>query len=141
MSLSCSWLCVGVSNWMGGPVCLWDAIRIEGAIHAMSALYDDHSNDGWGFLLMDAANAFNSVNRAAALWNARVLWPSCSRCLFNTYRGYAFLLLRSSNEMLLSREGATQGDPLSVMFYSVATVPLVQALKGNGHWFQSCMVC
>ena len=43
---------------------------IEGAIHAMSALYDNHSNDGWGFLLKDAANAFNSVNRAAALWNA-----------------------------------------------------------------------
>ena len=43
---------------------------IEGAIHAMSALYDDHSNDGWGFLLMYAANACNSVNRVAALWNA-----------------------------------------------------------------------
>ena len=80
---------------------------------------------------MDAANAFNSVNRAAALWNARVLWPSCSRFLFNTYRGYAFLLLKTSNEMLLSREGVTQRDPLSMMFYSVATLPLVRALKGN----------
>ena len=69
---------------------------IEGAVHAMSALYDDHSNDGWGFLLTDASNAFNSVNRAAALWNARVLWPNCSRFLFNTYRGYVFLLLKTS---------------------------------------------
>ena len=82
---------------------------IEGAVHAMSALYDDHSNDGWGFLLVDATNAFNLVNRAAALWNARVLWPSCSCFLFNTYRGYALLLLKTSNEMLLSREGVTQG--------------------------------
>ena len=39
--------------------------------------------------------------------------------------------------MLLSREGVTQGDPLSMMFYSVATLPLVWALKGNGRWFQS----
>ena len=51
--------------------------------------------------------------------------------------GYAFLLLKSSSDMLLSREGVTQGDPLSMMFYSVATLPLVRALKGNGHWFQS----
>ena len=57
----------------------------------MSALYDDHSNDGWGFLLMDAANAFNSVNRAAALWNAQVLWPSCSHfCLTPTGPGMSF---------------------------------------------------
>ena len=39
--------------------------------------------------------------------------------------------------MLLSREGVTQGDPLSMMFYFVATLPLVRALKGNGRWFQS----
>ena len=110
---------------------------IEGAVHAMSALYDDHSNDGWGFLLMDATNAFISVNRVAALWNARVLWPSCSCFLFNTYGGYAFLLLKTSNEMLLSREGVTQGDLLSVVCYSVATLPLVRALKEDGHWFQS----
>ena len=86
---------------------------------------------------MDATNAFNSFNRAAALWNARILWPSCSSFLFNTHKGYAFLLLKSSNEMLLSREGVTQGNPLSMMFHSIATLSLVQTLKGNGRWFQS----
>ena len=30
----------------------------EAAIHAMSGLYDEHADNGWGFLLMDAANAF-----------------------------------------------------------------------------------
>ena len=51
---------------------------IEGAVHAMSALYFDYSNHGWVFLLMNATNGFNSVNRAAALCNARILWPNCS---------------------------------------------------------------
>ena len=65
-----------VTRWKAQSACGVDQLAfgmqsgIEGAIHAMSTLYDDHSNDGWGFLLMDAANAFNSVNRAAALWNA-----------------------------------------------------------------------
>ena len=68
----------------------------------LSALYSDHSDDGWGFLLMDTTNAFNLVNRAATL----VLWPRCSHFLF---KGYAFLLLKSSQEILLSREGVTQG--------------------------------
>ena len=63
---------------------------IEGAVHAISALYDDHFSDGWEFLLMDATNAFNSVNGAAALWNARVLWQSCGRFLFNNYKGICF---------------------------------------------------
>ena len=39
--------------------------------------------------------------------------------------------------MLLSREGVTKGDPLSMIFYSIATLLLVRALKGDGRWFQS----
>ena len=78
---------------------------IEGAVHAINDLFDEHSNDGWGVLLVDAANAFNSINRLALLWNARVLWPRCSFFLFNTYRGWAPLILKGSPVMLYSREG------------------------------------
>ena len=46
---------------------------VEGAVHAMTDLYDEFSGDGWGFLLVDATNAFNLVSRVTALWNARVL--------------------------------------------------------------------
>ena len=110
---------------------------MEGAIHAVCELFDRHSDDGWGVLLVDAKNAFNSVNRVAALWNARVLWPRCSRFLFNTYRGYARLFVQGSDQVLLSKEGVTQGDPLSMMMYAVAVLPLIHSLDDSHRWIQN----
>ena len=40
---------------------------LEGTIHAVHELFDDHCNLGRGLLLVDATNAFNYVNRVAAL--------------------------------------------------------------------------
>ena len=58
---------------------------IEGAIHAMTSLFLQHgATSGWGVLLVDASNAFNSLNHVALLWNVRVLWPRCSQFVFNT---------------------------------------------------------
>ena len=55
----------------------------------MSDLYEENAGSGWGFLLVDAKNAFNVVSRVTALWNACILWPRCSPFLFNTYHGYS----------------------------------------------------
>ena len=45
---------------------------IEGAVHAVKALWDVHQHDDdWGFLLVDARNAFNEGNRIAFLWTIR----------------------------------------------------------------------
>ena len=48
---------------------------IEGAIHGMNQLFSTHQDEGTGLgvLLVDAADAFNSLNRAAMLMHARVL--------------------------------------------------------------------
>ena len=42
---------------------------IEGAVHATSDLYDANmdSLDGWGVLLVDASNAYHSLNRITML--------------------------------------------------------------------------
>ena len=47
---------------------------IEGAIHAMTSLFLQHNTtSGWGVLLVDVSNAFNSLNRVAQLWNVCTL--------------------------------------------------------------------
>ena len=74
----------------------------------MRQIYNEKSIEGFGLLLMDADNAFNSVKRSAALWNSRVLWVRCSRFLFNSYRGFALLIIKGSGVILLSKEGVTQ---------------------------------
>ena len=55
---------------------------VEGANHALSDVFDDNKEDGNGMLLMDALNAFNSLNRETALWNARKLvWHGVDGCI------------------------------------------------------------
>ena len=55
---------------------MWEnKIEIEGVIYAMNDLFAEHhvSVRGWGALLVDVSNAFNSLNHSALLWNVRVL--------------------------------------------------------------------
>ena len=105
---------------------------IEGAIHTVRDLFDEHQEEGWGVLLIDASNTFNSINGQAVLWNSCVLWPSCSLFLFNTYRGWAPLIVVDVNEV-------TQGDPLSMFIYAAATLPLISHIGrpnvGTDIWY------
>ena len=123
-----------IAQLCGGVRC-----GIEAAIHAMSDLFNENEEDGWGVLMIDASNAFNSINRQAALWNVRVIWPSCSLFVFNTYRGWAPLVVTDSNEYLYSKEGVTQRDPLSMFVYAVATLPLIERIghpnAGRDVWY------
>jgi hypothetical protein len=107
---------------------------IEGAIHSVTDLFDSHDDD-YGVLIVDAKNAFNSINRISLLWNIRILWPQASRFIFNTYRGKSLLLLKNCTEVLNSSEGVVQGDPLSMFIYAVATLPLIDKLST----VQSCI--
>ena len=110
-------------------MCAGAKAGIEAAIHAVNEIFDGHKANEWGVLLIDASNALNSLNRIAALWNVRVLWPRCSRFLFSTYRGWASLVIDVSTLVLYRKEGVTQGDPLSMFMYATGTMPLISSLN------------
>ena len=98
----------------------------EAAVHAMHAIFEADETDG--ILLIDATNAFNSLNRAAAQHNIRILCPIISVFAINTYRIPARLFITGGKE-ILSAEGTTQGDPLSMGVYALSIQPLITALQ------------
>ena len=115
-------------------LCTGIRVGIEGAIHAVGELYENSESD-WGLLLIDATNAFNSINQKALLWNIRYLWPTASRYVLNTYRGWSSLVLGDSS-FLFSIERVAQGDSIAMLLYAVATLPLIRLLKDTNKWNQ-----
>ena len=77
-----------------GPLqlCAGQSSGVEAAIHAMRTLFT--SDDAEGMLLVDASNAFNSLNRAVALQNIQYICPPFSTLFINTYRNPAPLYVR-----------------------------------------------
>ena len=98
----------------------------EAAIHAMKTIFE--KDDTEGVILVDASNAFNSLNRHAALHNIQILCPNFATILINTYRLPTRLIILGA-KYILSTEGTTQGDNLSMSFYALGTSPLLDALK------------
>ena len=57
---------------------------IEGGIHAMRLLWEQHSQEeDWGFLLIDARNDFNQENRTEILLSVQHEWTSGAHFTFN----------------------------------------------------------
>jgi len=102
----------------------------------MNELFEIHQDQStsWKVLLVDVANAFNSLNRAAMLFHAQVLWPCCTCFLFNMYKGWSVLVLKGSTTLLYSKEGVTQDNPLSLFMYAVGMLSLIWSLHNLTHW-------
>ena len=62
-----------------------------------------------------------------ALHNIQYICPPLATTLINTYRQPSRLFLPGGRE-ILSQEGTTQGDPLAMQFYALATNPLICTL-------------
>ena len=113
-----------------GPlqVCAGHISGCEAAVHTMHQVYESPEIEA--AILIDASNAFNSLNREAALRNIQELCPPLSRIIINTYREDPQLFIDGST--LYSKEGTTQGDPLAMARYAIAITPLIQLLEGQG---------
>jgi hypothetical protein len=88
--------------------------------------------DPSGAFLVDAMNRLNELARRAMLWTVRHRWAAGARFAFNCYRNSAQLILRRQDQTgytLLSREGVTQGDPLSMVLYGLTLVPLAAMIN------------
>ena len=108
-------------------LCAGQEAGCEAAIHAMRTIFT--ADDCDAVLLVDANNAFNTLNRMAALHNIRVLCPAFATILINTYRVPVNLLVAGGGS-LVRKEGTTQGDPLAMGMYALGIQPLLNRLEG-----------
>ena len=111
---------IGASGTL--KVCAGLKSGAEAAIHAMHGIFDADNTDA--VLLIDASNAFNSLNRASALHNVAALCPILGTYATNTYRAPARLFVTGGKELKCT-EGTTQGDPLAMSLYAISLQPLI----------------
>ena len=90
----------------------------EAAIHAMRTIFAQDSTEA--VILIDASNAFNSLNRRVALHNIQITCPPFSTIMINTYRQPSRMVVLGASD-IFSAEGTTQGDNLAMPFYALGT--------------------
>jgi len=107
-------------------VCAGQKAGGEAAVHAMRTIYSDPDCDA--VLLVDATNAFNNINRQAAIHNTRIKCPSLAMYIENLYRKPAkqFICDRhtGNSDTIESAEGTTQGDPVAMAMYAIGLLRL-----------------
>ena len=120
-------------QWAAGPIqlCCGQDAGCEAAVHAIRSVFEADDTDA--ILLVDATNAFNNLNRFVALYNIQYLCPAIAKVLINCYRMRSSLFV--SGKVIQSCEGTTQGDPLAMALFGLATLPLIEQLK-NAHTIQ-----
>ena len=94
-----------------GPLqaCAGHEAGCEATVHAMKEIMSPEEIEA--VLLVVANNAFNTINRQAALYNIGVICPAISTVLNNTYQ-IPVTLFVAGGEEIESTEGITQEIPL-----------------------------
>jgi len=106
-------------------VCVGVPSACEVSVALLQHRFADPDCDG--VLLVDASNAFNAMNRQAALNNIPIVCPAAGQIFRNTYQENISLFV-AGGYSLSSREGTCQGDPLAMAYYALAMMPLINKL-------------
>ena len=78
-------------------------------------------------LLIDAEDAFNSINRKVMLDNLKFICPIIAAYIISCYATTSRLFIVGVGEVL-SSEGITQGDPTGMEAYPLGILPLIKFL-------------
>ena len=92
----------------------------EAAIHAVYEIFNKKSTEA--VLMVDASNAFNTINGEAFLHNTKI--PSISTYISNCYPSPTDLYIQGGRSIKLE-EGAKQGDPTAMAIYAIGITPLL----------------
>eukprot|EP00794_Sanderia_malayensis_P019270 gene19270-biopygen16155 len=117
-------------------LCAGTQAGCEAAAHAMHDIFEEEGTDA--LLLVDATNAFNSLNRRVLLNNIKFLCPPMATYVTNCYGKPSRLFITGGKE-IKSSEGTTQGDPFAMPAYAIGIVPLLPLLKSS-HGYQPPIV-
>ena len=70
------------------------------------------------------------MNRAVPFHNVQITFPRASTVLITTYRSPSRLFIAGGGGELFSREGTTQEDPLTMLFY-IFTALIISILRAK----------
>ena len=108
-------------------------VRVKGGaeaiIHATGAIFHDNSivdEDKW-VLQVDFENAFNLISRPQMQQEIRRHCPKAAKWADTCYAAPSHLFF--GDKRISSSSGAQQGDPLSILFFSLVLQPLIERIK------------
>ena len=111
-----------VVSWAGSiQVCAGQDAGSEALIRATEKFFKEESTEA--VLLIDAENAFNSINRKVFLRNISILCPPLSLFVTNCYATSAWLFVIIGSE-IKPNEGTIGGDPVGIEIYALGITPL-----------------
>ena len=98
----------------------------EAAIHAVYDMFNEENTEA--VLMVDASNAFNSINREVFLHKTKVLYLALATFI-NTCHSIPSDLFAQGGKRLKSLEETTQGDPAAMAIYALGITPLLAWLS------------